>query len=198
MYQQHKRYTTVLQYVITHVQISKHPSMKCKLSASMLAWEYPQGCHATRSSQSSKSHWVTSTKVMTPLLLVVIPFFPHITGLRTSLLLLTSFQADSSVSKIPEVPLLAFNPSDGHLPLQNYQSVVNSLAVPLTHPVTLTFLPFSVAVIPAFCQGWAMQATPVTCCVPQMANFLNSPPKQISFQLNFKEFAVIAIYTLKL
>lgn len=43
-----------------------------------------------------------------------------------------SIHAEFSVSKVSEVPCLAFNSAYGHLPLQNYQSVVNSLTVPLS------------------------------------------------------------------
>lgn len=82
--------------------------------------------------------------------------------------ILTSFQADSSVSNVSVAPLLAFNPVDGHLPLQPYQSGANMLCVPLTHPVTLTFLPCHMLLSQPFCQGWALQALPITCCVPQM------------------------------
>lgn len=48
--------------------------------------------------------------------------------------ILISFQADSSGSNASVAPWLAFNPVDGHLPLQPYQSGANRLCVPLTHP----------------------------------------------------------------
>lgn len=79
------------------------------------------------------------------------------------------------LSKVSVAPLLAFNPVDGHLPLQHYQSGVNSLAVPLTHPVTLAFLPCQLLLSQIFCQGWAMQVTLITMLCPPDDNFLEQP-----------------------
>lgn len=123
-------------------------------------------------------------------------FPPYYRSQSFSSILLISFQADSSALKVPEVPWLVFNPADGHLPLQNYQSVVNSLSVPLTHPVTLTFL--LVAVIPAFCKVGPCRQTQKHDVSPRWQISWAANLKQISFQLNLKEFAVIAIYTWRL
>lgn len=100
--------------------------------------------------RAPRATWSHPPRSCHPCHLLCSLFFPT---LQVSELLFsyTSFQVESSVSKVSEVPCLAFNSADD--PLQIYPSMVNSLTVPLTHPATLTFLPFPVALIPALCQG---------------------------------------------
>lgn len=58
-------------------------------------------------------------------------------------ILLISLQADPCISKVSVSPQLKYgknNQEYGHLPLQHYQSRVNSLGVPLSKLVTFDFL----------------------------------------------------------